>query len=83
MNIIAPLPPNLNPEPESSAKPRGRRIPLIETWDAYRAALARSMDCPGPDGEADRQAALAFAAGRLPHDVVGRYYADMRRGRRS
>ncbi len=83
MSFIGQIPELFKTEPKRLAEPPRRRLPRIKTWSGYRAALARAMDEPGPAGEADRQAALHFAADQMPGDIAGTYFADMRRGRRS
>ncbi len=83
MSLIGRIPELLKPKPTRPGELPRRRLPRIKTWSAYRAALARAMDEPGPAGEADRQAALHFAADQMPGDIAGTYFADMRRGRRS
>jgi len=72
----------LKPEPKRPAEPVRRQAPSITTWAEYEAARTRATNEPGPDGEADRQAALAFAVDRLPSDIASTYYAEISRGRR-
>ena len=81
MNDI-PLPAEfLKPHRRPPAEPPRRRVPRIETWSEYRAASARAANEPGPAGEADRQAALRFAADRMPGDIMFAYVEDLRRRR--
>ncbi len=79
MPHIITTPEFLKPEPKRPVEPPRRRVPHIEAWSEYRAASARAANEPGPAGEVDRQAALRFAAERLPDDLAGANYEDMHR----
>ena len=82
MTYLTRLSENFKPKPKPPAEPPRRRVLHLTTWNEYETARTKATNEPGPDGEADRQAALSFAREVMPDDILGAYLDDMRRGRR-
>ena len=78
MTYLPPLPEYFKPARRPPAELLRRRVPRVETWPEYEAARTRATNRPGPDGEADRQAAWRFAQ-EMPADILGTYLEDLRR----